>query len=56
MYIYTAFTRSEEGNNLNNPVVIVGADLSGLRAASLLAAQGIKCKVLEARDRIGGRV
>ncbi|MEH7442955.1 FAD-dependent oxidoreductase [Bacillus sp. JJ1122] len=41
---------------MNNPVVIVGAGLSGLRAASLLSAQGIKCMVLEARDRIGGRV
>ncbi len=42
--------------NVNHPVVIVGAGLSGLRAASLLAAKGIECKVLEARDRIGGRV
>ncbi|WP_370223091.1 flavin monoamine oxidase family protein [Cytobacillus sp.] len=41
---------------MKNPVVIVGAGLSGLQAASLLAAQGVKCKVLEARDRIGGRV
>jgi monoamine oxidase len=41
---------------LNNPVVIVGAGLSGLRSASLLAAKGIECMVLEARDRIGGRV
>ncbi|WP_423408977.1 flavin monoamine oxidase family protein [Heyndrickxia sp. MSNUG] len=41
---------------MDNPVVIVGAGLSGLRAASLLSAQGIKCMVLEARDRIGGRV
>ncbi|WP_054957088.1 flavin monoamine oxidase family protein [Paenibacillus dakarensis] len=41
---------------MKHPVVNVGAGLSGLRAASLLTAQGIKCKVLEARDRIGGRV
>jgi monoamine oxidase len=41
---------------MENPLVIVGAGLSGLRAASLLTAQGIKCIVLEARDRIGGRV
>lgn len=40
----------------NNPVIIVGAGLSGLRAASLLAAEGINCKVFECRDRIGGRV
>jgi monoamine oxidase len=41
---------------MKNPIVIVGAGLSGLRAASLLSEQGIKCRVLEARDRIGGRV
>ncbi|SDJ53098.1 flavin monoamine oxidase family protein [Salimicrobium halophilum] len=41
---------------MDNPVVIIGAGLSGLRAASLLAAEGIECRVLEARDRIGGRV
>lgn len=40
---------------MNNPVVIVGAGLSGLRTASLLTAQGIQCMVLEARDRVGGR-
>ncbi|MCY0091768.1 MULTISPECIES: flavin monoamine oxidase family protein [Bacillus amyloliquefaciens group] len=41
---------------MNNPIVIIGAGLSGLRAASLLTKRGIKCRVLEARDRIGGRV
>ena len=40
---------------MNNPVIIVGAGLIGLRAASLLTKQGIECMVLEARDRIGGR-
>ncbi|MDY0406475.1 FAD-dependent oxidoreductase [Virgibacillus sp. 179-BFC.A HS] len=41
---------------MKKPIVIVGAGLSGLRAASLLHAQGIECKVLEARARIGGRI
>ncbi|WP_248927992.1 flavin monoamine oxidase family protein [Paenibacillus hamazuiensis] len=41
---------------MHNSVVIVGAGLSGLRAASLLHVQGIPCRVLEARDRIGGRI
>lgn len=38
------------------PVIIVGAGLGGLRCASLLASHGIASTVLEARDRIGGRV
>ena len=38
------------------PVVIVGAGLSGLHAASMLTKQNIECKVLETRSRIGGRV
>ncbi|RWZ54580.1 amine oxidase [Halobacillus fulvus] len=41
---------------MNKPVIIVGAGLSGLRAASLLSREGVECKVLEARDRVGGRV
>lgn len=41
---------------MKHPIVIVGAGLSGLWTASLLTAQGINCRVLEARDRIGGRV
>jgi monoamine oxidase len=49
-------TQSKGGENMNNPVIIVGAGLSGLRAASLLTKQGIECRVLEARDRIGGRI
>lgn len=41
---------------MNNPIVIVGAGLSSLYAASLLTKQGISCKVLEARNRLGGRI
>jgi monoamine oxidase len=41
---------------MKDPIIIVGAGLSGLRAASLLTAKGIPCRVLEARGRIGGRV
>jgi len=41
---------------MNEPIIIVGAGISGLRAASLLEMKGIECVVLEARDRIGGRV
>lgn len=41
---------------MNAPIIIVGAGLSGLRAASMLISHGIECRVLEARGRIGGRV
>jgi monoamine oxidase len=44
------------GKEMNDPIIIVGAGLSGLRAASLLTSKGIECMVLEARSRIGGRV
>ena len=36
-------------------VVIVGAGLAGLAAARRLAASGVDCLVVEARDRVGGR-
>lgn len=37
-------------------VVVIGAGLAGLAAANALVAAGVEVVVLEARDRIGGRV
>lgn len=37
-------------------VIIIGAGMSGLSAARELNKHGIKCIILEARDRVGGRV
>ena len=37
-------------------VVVVGAGFTGLRAATTLDAAGLRVAVLEARDRVGGKV
>lgn len=37
-------------------VIVVGAGISGLRAASVLQRHGLEVVVLEGRDRIGGRI
>jgi phytoene dehydrogenase-like protein len=41
---------------MSDPVVVVGAGLSGLTAAKVLHDQGVEVVVLEASDAIGGRV
>ncbi|UJR38351.1 hypothetical protein I4U23_031021 [Adineta vaga] len=42
-------------NNIN-PVLIIGAGLSGLEAARILEQKGIQYLILEARNRSGGRI
>ena len=42
--------------NRKTSVLVLGAGLSGLYSALLLEKQGFKVTVLEARDRLGGRV
>ena len=37
-------------------IIVIGAGLAGLAAAKTLQAQGHEVLVLEARDRIGGRI
>ena len=37
-------------------VSIVGAGLAGLRCAEILIEHGVRVTIIEARDRIGGRV
>jgi len=44
------------GQRLDTDVVVVGAGLAGLTAARALGAAGSHAVVLEARDRVGGRV
>ena len=40
----------------NNSVVVIGAGLAGLNSALMLEEQGFSVTVLEARERIGGRL
>jgi monoamine oxidase len=47
---------NKAGTSDTTQVVVVGAGFSGLRAATLLAAVGADVVVLEARDRVGGKV
>jgi polyamine oxidase len=37
-------------------VIVVGAGMSGLTVANALTQAGVECVVLEARDRVGGRL
>jgi polyamine oxidase len=51
--------RADVPGGLTGPVhrvVVVGAGIAGLTIANALAHAGVECVVLEARDRIGGRL
>jgi monoamine oxidase len=43
-------------NDIQWDVIVVGAGYAGLTAARKLIKKGLKIKVLEARDRVGGRI
>jgi len=47
---------STKGRALDADVIIIGAGLAGLQAASLLEDEGARVLVIEASHRIGGRV
>jgi monoamine oxidase len=41
---------------MNNDVLIIGAGVAGLAAAGEMARAGLRCMILEARPRCGGRI
>jgi len=47
---------STEGRDNNFHVCVVDAGFAGLRCAEVLLAEGVRVTILEARDRLGGRV
>lgn len=46
----------DPGPEAKKRVVVVGAGISGLRAAAVLQSHGVDVVVVEGRDRIGGRI
>ena len=50
------YERQESGLSGRPHVGVVGAGISGLRCADILLSHGFEVTILEARDRIGGRV
>jgi len=54
---YATETREPDTSTLHMPdVVVIGAGAAGLSAARALRAEGVDVVVLEARERIGGRI
>lgn len=47
---------SSNGGDGQPHICVVGAGISGLRCADILLQQGFQVTILEARNRIGGRV
>nr|WP_279347141.1 NAD(P)/FAD-dependent oxidoreductase [Govania unica] len=52
----TAFPRALSAKTATPDVLVIGAGLSGLYAALLLEEEGLKVQVIEASNRIGGRL
>ncbi|NEQ83546.1 MAG: FAD-dependent oxidoreductase, partial [Moorea sp. SIO2I5] len=49
-------TDNDKFENTSDTVLVIGAGMAGLGAARQLRDKGYSVKVLEGRDRIGGRI
>jgi monoamine oxidase len=47
---------SQQPHKVDSDVIVIGGGLSGLQAAYNVQKAGLSCIVLEARDRVGGKV
>ncbi len=54
MMAMSGMSRAHAATNVD--VIVIGAGISGLHAASLLNEQGAKVRVIEAQSRVGGRL
>ena len=52
----TMTTATADDADVVRDVIVVGAGVSGLAAAAVLSKAGLHVEVLEARERIGGRI
>lgn len=52
LYLATALADQTDYSD----VIVIGAGMAGASAANLLAKRGVEVKVVEARDRVGGRI
>ncbi|KAK6513535.1 hypothetical protein TWF281_005158 [Arthrobotrys megalospora] len=56
MTIAEVASENDDQSSKKPKVVVIGAGTCGLRAAEVLIQAGCEVKVLEARDRVGGRI
>ncbi|MGH9428407.1 MAG: FAD-dependent oxidoreductase, partial [Terriglobia bacterium] len=54
--IVASVANSESGPIPSRSIIVVGAGIAGLAAARVLHDRGLAVVVLEARDRLGGRI